>query len=209
MRMPPGLQQIITRYGALSLRERALVAGAVLVGLWMIWTVTLLDPIAARRSALLDEKRSLEGAIQTGQQAAAADPGTIAAQREKALQAELSTVNDRIAASSAGLIPPERMVQVLHDVLTRQHGLTLVSLRNEPVTALAPGTAQDAGPFVHPVEIVIEGGYLDVLSYLEALEALPWRLYWKVLELDVRSYPVNRVRIELSTLSMDKDWIGV
>jgi MSHA biogenesis protein MshJ len=62
---------------------------------------------------------------------------------------------------------------------------------------------------VHPVEIVIEGSYLDVLEYLRALEALPWHFYWKVLELNSGTYPLNRVRIELSTLSMDKEWLGV
>jgi MSHA biogenesis protein MshJ len=62
---------------------------------------------------------------------------------------------------------------------------------------------------MHPVEIVVEGAYLDVLEYLRALESLEWRFYWKVLELKTTRYPINRVRIELSTLSMDKEWIGV
>jgi MSHA biogenesis protein MshJ len=66
-----------------------------------------------------------------------------------------------------------------------------------------------SGPYVHPVELVVEGNYLDVLAYLHALENLPWRFYWKILELQTTHYPTNRVRIELSTLSMDKDWIGV
>jgi MSHA biogenesis protein MshJ len=65
------------------------------------------------------------------------------------------------------------------------------------------------GPYVHTVELVIDGQYLDILDYLRALEALPWRFNWKVLELATRRYPLNRVTIQLTTLSMDKDWIGV
>ena len=103
------------------------------------------------------------------------------------------------------------MVQVVHDVLSRQHGVTLVSLHNSPVTTLVPPAAgtTSAGPYVHPVEIVVEGSYLDVLAYLHALENLEWRFYWRLLELESTTYPRNRVRIELSTLSLDKDWIGV
>ena len=60
----------------------------------------------------------------------------------------------------------------------------------------APGTLRDED-------------YLDVLAYLHALESLEWRFYWRLLELESTAYPRNRVRIELSTLSLDKDWIGV
>ncbi len=56
---------------------------------------------------------------------------------------------------------------------------------------------------------MIEGEYGDVLNYLQALEALPWRFRWKTLDLTTKQYPVNRVRLELSTLSMDKTWLGV
>ena len=108
------------------------------------------------------------------------------------------------------------MVQVIHDVLSRQHGVRLVSLHNSPVATLVPGTAQgtqssapSGGPYLHPVEIVVEGTYLDVLAYLHALESLEWRFYWRLLELESTAYPRNRVRIELSTLSLDRDWIGV
>jgi MSHA biogenesis protein MshJ len=48
-----------------------------------------------------------------------------------------------------------------------------------------------------------------VLAYLHALESLEWRFYWRLLELESTAYPRNRVRIELSTLSLDRDWIGV
>ena len=41
-------------------------------------------------------------------------------------------------------------------------------------------------PFVHPIEIVIDGQYADILDYLEALEALPWKFRWSSLELSPR-----------------------
>lgn len=242
MNMPPYLEKLASRYNALSLRERVLVACASLVALVMTWMLMVLDPIAAKQRALSAEKTSLEEQIGVTAQGIQDNPTVLAIAREKELQTTLAAINVQLADKSAGLIAPERMVQVIHDVLRRQQGVTLVSLHNKPVTSLVqavPQTAEQAadaattsddgttesapqdaapeapkapemtGPFVHPVEIVVEGSYLDVLAYLKALEGLEWRFYWKVLDLETKRYPTNRVRIELSTLSMDKDWIGV
>ena len=62
---------------------------------------------------------------------------------------------------------------------------------------------------MHAIEIVIDGEYADILDYLAALEALPWKFRWTSLDLSTAGYPRNRVRIELSTLSLDSTWLGV
>jgi MSHA biogenesis protein MshJ len=222
MKLPAGLEATMSRFDRLSLRERGLVALAVLAGVVMLWTVTLWDPIAAREQALTNELGSLQQAMVTTAETLDAttqnDPATLALKKEEQLRKELDDINLQLASKSAGLIPPERMVQVIQDVLARQRGVTLISLHNEPVTTLArpkpastPAATESTefGPYVHPVELVIEGRYLDILAYLHALEALQWRFYWKFLELETVRHPTNRVRIEINTLSMDKDWIGV
>jgi MSHA biogenesis protein MshJ len=129
----------------------------------------------------------------------------------------LAAVDEKLASAASGLIAPERMIEVINDVLGRQRGVRLISLRNKPVETLLNASAEpkrepaplDQGPYVHPIELTIEGSYLDVLAYLQELEALPWRIYWKSLEMQTREHPTNRVRIELRTLSMDKAWMGV
>lgn len=225
MKLPAGLETMMSRFDRLSLRERGLVALAVLASLVMLWTVTLWDPIAAREQALTDELGSLQQTMATTAETLDAttqnDPATLALKKEEQLRKELGDINSQLASKSAGLIPPERMVQVIQDVLARQRGVTLISLHNRPVTTLAkpkPAStpaateatqATESGPYVHPVELVVEGSYLDILAYLHALEALEWRFYWKFLELQTVRHPTNRVRIEINTLSMDKDWIGL
>jgi len=217
MKLPIPVARMLARFDALSLRERALVAGACLIGMVLLWFAAVLDPATVRQRSLSAELSTLQQSIQlttqTIQETADTDPTLIAQREETRLKAQLADINTQLAAKSAGLIPPERMVQVIHDVLSRQHGVTLVSLHNSPVTTLVPEAAdhaaQSGGPYVHPVEIVVEGTYLDVLAYLQALESLEWRFYWRLLELESTAYPRNRVRIELSTLSLDKDWIGV
>jgi MSHA biogenesis protein MshJ len=104
------------------------------------------------------------------------------------------------------------MIEVLHDMLDRQGRLQLVSIRNLPVTSLIPPAEANAAaqpPYVHSIEIVIDGQYADILDYLAALEALPWKFRWSSLDLSTAGYPRNRVRIELATLSLDSTWLGV
>jgi MSHA biogenesis protein MshJ len=232
MKLPAALEKLTYRFNHLSIRERALVCAATVVGLGMLWTLAMLDPLTAKQNYLASELASLQESISNATQnmeaSAAADPVTASLKKEKQLQLSLEDINAQLASKSAGLIAPENMVQVIHDVLSREHGVRLISLHNKPVESLVPAPPKSkataaadadtstlapatpiAGPYVHPVELIVEGEYLDVLAYLHALEALPWRFYWKQLELESTAYPMNRVRIELSTLSMDKDWIGV
>jgi MSHA biogenesis protein MshJ len=216
MKIPVPVARLLARFDALSMRERALVAGASLIGLVLLWFALVFDPMTASQRTLSAELTTLQQSIQqttqTIQEIGDADPTLLAQRAETKLKVQLALMNTQLAAKSAGLIPPERMVQVIHDVLSRQHGVALISLHNSPVTTLVPavaGQAPSGGPYVHPVEIVVEGTYLDVLAYLHALESLEWRFYWRLLELESTAYPRNRVRLELSTLSLDKDWIGV
>jgi MSHA biogenesis protein MshJ len=57
--------------------------------------------------------------------------------------------------------------------------------------------------------LTLEGSYLDCLAYLQAVERLPWHLYWSRIEFKEDGYPRNAIMIELRTLSLDKEWIGV
>ena len=163
----------------------------------------------------------MNSTIESIEAAAATDPVGLALRSERELKERLESINAELNSQSAGLIPPERMVEVIHDVLSKQRGVKLISLHNKPVTGLAQSSKEStndatataaslgSGPYMHPIELVIEGRYLDVMSYLRELETLPWHFYWKKLDLNSTDYPLNRVRIELGTLSMDKDWIGV
>jgi MSHA biogenesis protein MshJ len=217
MTLPPAVRKSFARFDAMSLRERALLSLAALAALVMIWTISVFDPIAARQRHLASEMSTLQESIAATAQSLSESESSPAAQAlasEKKLQAELESLNAQLASKSGGLIPPDRMVRVIHDVLSRQRGVRLVSLHNKPMTALVQSLQADApapatGPYVHPVELVVEGRYLDLLDYLQALERLPWRFQWQTLELTTTEYPLNRVRIELSTLSMDRDWIAM
>jgi MSHA biogenesis protein MshJ len=233
VKLPPALESLIARFDRFSLRERGLVAGALLVAIVMTWDATLMQPLRKKEQSLTAELKTMHDGMAalnaTFGADAGSDPTSQAMAQEQSVQAALAAVNAELASASAGLIPPDRMTEVLHDVLSHQRGVRLVSLRNKPVVTLEQAAAPkqvdekdpaapqqpaapakpETGPYVHSVELTVEGQYLDVLAYLQSLEDLSWRIYWKALDLQTVEHPVNRVLIELSTLSMDKEWLGV
>ena len=204
-----------SRFNAMSLRERAMVAAAALALIVFMWDRALMNPLRLRQTQLQQDLATTEQALAalsaTIQGRAEDNPLTLAMKQKESLAQSLAAVDRELQSTAAGLIPPQRMLNALRDVLQNQNGLRLVSMHNLPVASLVPpqNGAPMQGPYVHSLELVIDGGYLDVLRYLEKVEALPWRFYWQVLELKTGDYPKNRVRVRLNTLSMDKEWLGV
>lgn len=210
----PAYSVLAGRFDRLTLRERLFVLAAAITVVVGAFKMLLLGPLDARGAQLSQQLSVLETGIKETARASAVDSSTAAYAQAADLQARLAAVNAELSSQSAGMIEPQRMVEVIHDVLSRQQGVVLVSMRNLeaiklPLDAAGESATGTPRPYEHTVEIVLEGRYLDVLSYLEALEALPWRFYWRRLELTTTRYPLNRVRVELGTVSMGREWIGL
>jgi len=200
------------RFEALSLRERALAVIAVLGLLVGVWDTVLMDPLRRTRVTLEAELASGSTFGAASQSGDVSDPRQMSIKRAGELQTQLQSVNGQLENTASGFVASARMIEVLHDMLERQGRLALVSIRNLPVTSLIEPAEKEAPaqpPYVHSIEIVIDGEYADILDYLAGLEALPWKFRWTSLDLTTAGYPRNRVRIELSTLSLDSTWLGV
>jgi MSHA biogenesis protein MshJ len=59
----------------------------------------------------------------------------------------------------------------------------------------------------HGVEMVLQGSYLDMVSYMDALERLPVQLFWGRAALDAAAYPDVKLSLTLYTLSLDDKWM--
>jgi MSHA biogenesis protein MshJ len=201
------------RFNRLNVRERVLIVAAALAAIVAMWDTLLMQPLEVRRKGLATELGTLQSSVAALSQAAeaglAADPKARALGQIKASEKALAAVNSKLEATSAGLLPPQRMAEVIRDVLSQGHDVSLIMLRSGPVSNLSPQSADNTGLYLHPFELIVEGRYLDVLEYLRALEALHWHLYWRTLELDSAHYPLARVRIEVGTLSLDRTWLGL
>jgi len=205
---------LMKRFELMTLRERAILVLAMLGLLVFVWDTLLMNPLRLTRNAL---EMELAGAGSFGvpQSTDMSDPRQVSITRAGELQTQLQNIDAQLKNTASGFVASDRMIEVLHDVLERQGRLRLVSIRNLPVTGLiapvepAEPNAPAQPPYVHSIEIIIDGEYADIIDYLAALETLPWKFRWDSLDLLTRGYPRNRVRIELSTLSLDPTWLGV
>ncbi len=78
----------------------------------------------------------------------------------------------------------------------------------DAATAAPPGTPP-APPslYRHGVELVLEGGFADLLQTLQALEALPQRVLWGSLSLKVEQHPKSVLTLKVYTISRDRHWL--
>lgn len=197
------------RIDALSLRERLLVLAALAALLFTAWQTLLMDPLEARRRQADSRLASLRDG--GGDEAdIAAHALTAALERERALRGRLEHLRGEIRKASGAVVPPSQMTAVLQEVLSRQRGLTLHSLRKLPPAPVIPaeGDAAPQPPFMQPLELVVDGDFASISAYLRDLESLPWGLYWRALDIDASGWPRNRARIEIGTLSASTAWMG-
>ncbi len=208
-------QTWLARVNRASLRERGLLFAAGVLVLATLWQQGLMGPLDARRARL---EASLNAALKHPGDAGTdgvADEYVSLRTRELALEHAIGAADAELQDAERRMVAPKQMVAVLTDVLKAQGRLQLVLLANLPVQSLEAAAATepdaargDVGPYLHPVELVVRGEYLDVLDYLKALEAAPWAFQWRRFEFATdEAGPIYR--IQFLTLSMDPTWLGV
>jgi MSHA biogenesis protein MshJ len=163
------------------------------------------------------------------------DPDAPNRARLKDVRQQLDLMHARLLEMEKGLVSPDRMPALLGDILKRDGRLKLVSLKTLPAASLTETSSvdtattvekvalstgitsnkseaipSDANPvYRHGVEIVVQGAYLDMVQYMDALEGMPWQLFWSKARLQVKEYPVSTLTLTLYTLSLDKKWLNL
>jgi len=140
-RVPPKLQQLLAqlqlRFEALAQREKVIVALVLLAGVVMLFQLVALDPLMKQRDALRKQHEQLTQDINGQQverealaQAITAGPKLQKQQQLDALRQELVMLDEQIARTTATMIPPRKMTDVLREVMQLRANLTLVQLEN-------------------------------------------------------------------------------
>jgi MSHA biogenesis protein MshJ len=216
------LAAVLQRLEAMSQRERLMVFGAGALAILAVAFVGAIEP-ALKRRALLDarmadqanlviaaeaQKRELTGALRE-------DANAAIRARIDAKQKEIATIDSQLTGLQRTLVAPDRMATVLQELIGRNPQVTLVSLRNLPAAPLSEGSAAPEAPqpakahvYRHGVEIVVEGDYQDILSYVARIEGQPWQVYWGRAVM-AAEYPKVMLTLTLYTLSLDRAWLVV
>ena len=215
------LQPVMKRLDALKERERFIVCVAGAVIILTIAYFGAIDALLVRRGKLRLQTAAhgemlarLSTQRLDAQRELRVSPDQAVRERIAAAETELAEVDRKLSGFERELLKPDHMAGVLQELIGKDHGVSLLSLKNLPAAPLdkhdAVGPASGAAPRIyrHGIEIVVEGGYADLVTYLQRLEQQPWHLYWDRTVM-TSSYPKSRLTLTLSTLSLDEIWLVV
>ncbi len=221
------IKKLGDRMDDMALRERGLIFVALLVVLYVVATNFLFTPLQTEQATLKKQLQSthsqtqkLETQLQAILEQSASDPDKINRAKLEALQEKLGTIDASLAETTAGLVSPQEMAKLVEQILKKNRRLKLVkveNLRPRPLGVQSeddeegPAAAEqsDQAVYQHGMRIQLEGRYVDFVEYLEALEALPWKVFWGQAALETDDYPVSTLTLVLYTLSLREGWIGV
>ncbi|MBL0167489.1 MAG: type II secretion system protein M [Propionivibrio sp.] len=223
--------KVAARYDALLLRERWLIAAALLGGIVLIGYSLFVEPSLQRarlaERSLMDQRAQLSAlqaqsvALQSPEQ----DPDVAARAELDGLKKQLGELSARLSVLESSLVPPQRMTALLEDMIGRKSGLRLLSLKTLPLSPLlekqagAEASAAEksadklastpGGLFKHGVEIRLEGSYQELTAYLERLEQAKSKLLWSSVSLAAEQHPKLVLTLIVYTLSLDRAWLIV
>jgi len=215
--MQQSWQQWCEKFVQLSSREKWLITfcGFVVIVLGLL--TVLIEPAVEQNRATsqriattkLDVQR-LEADILLMTAKLRKDPDQDLNQEYKHLMAESQELSSQLAIMVDSLITPSQMAQLLEQVLADSKGLHLVSLESQTAQPIVSNEnkANLASYYIHPVRLELTGKYFAIVDYLEALEALPAKYYWRSFHYSVEEYPTARLVLEVYTLGTRQEFIG-
>ena len=228
-------QRLADRVDGFSLRERALIFLAIALVLIVSVNLLLIDPLLTRSKNLQQrivqdelQIKAMRSQIEELVAASNSDPNAALKTRLEDLRLQSEQAATTLQDIQSGLVPPQRIPALLQDLLLHSRSVSLVAMKTLPVETLGvagaasiSSTSADTGAgertdpstgtvgevYKHGVEITVQGSYLDLLSYLDGIEALPWQMFWGKADVDGKNYPTVTLTLRLHTLSLDEAWL--
>lgn len=216
--------EVRDRVDALSLRERGLVFVAVMVVLYLVAANLVFGPVRAEQARITGELKTkreqvqaIEAQVQVLVTSSSGDVNAANRSKVAALQQQLKELDAAMDQMTAGVVSPKEMAKLVERMLMQNRGLELVKLESlapTPITdpkadaQTTPGVV-DVQIYKHGMRIELRGSYFDIVNYLKALEALPWKVFWGEVALTAETYPSSKVTLVIYTLSRYSGWIGV
>lgn len=232
--MAASLKQLQEKIDERILRERVLIFLSAIALVFMLWNLFIhggldkkLQDGRVELAELEKQQTATQGQIMTITQALLSDPARLKKEQISQLKMDINAVETQLQNESQSLIKADQLPQALQDVLLKTSQLTLLEVATLPIHELkliaadpAAGAIENnstqslagvrsAGVYEHAVELRVGGSYFQVLQFLTALEALPWRFYWQQLDYKVTQYPNAEIILRVYTLSSEEGLLGV
>ena len=222
-------QSLTEKFSLLSMRERLLIAFALIfIIVYSLYSLVLeptykaANQAQAQLTTLTQQQQQLSFDKAELQRILARDPNAEIKLRIARAQTELNNAEDELTLFTADLIDSKQMALVLGDVLQQATKVKLLAIESLPATALntqpetdkdvdtqtdTPPATADIQLYQHGLRITLTGTFFDIQTYLNTIEQLPKKFYWRIFDYQMQRYPQAEVVMEIYTLSMNKEFI--
>lgn len=207
------------KINALSLRERLMVFVTIIVLTGFAWWNLYALPVSNQSKELDRQNGTLEIEIQTLNATSAAiqkriKEGVHKTKQQKLtlLRNELRKVKELLNKKTQALIEPNEMFDLMQQLLFAESRLKLTGMKRksvEPVFKNEQSETAQPQVYRHVLQASFEGKYNHILKYIQKMENLQWMLIWDRITLETTEYPLIGVTIEISTLSDNRNWVGL
>lgn len=207
------------KFGILSMREKVLSLMSGLVAVLFGGFVWLVEPVQIQIEQLtvdVARQRSqlgqLDNQIKAVKVELKEDPDEPLRKNRERFGNQIIDIDEKLREQTVDLIPANKMPEVLEKILAQSKKLKVIKM-----DSIAPVQMMDINSdggarvnlFQHGVLLVLEGEYGHIWEYLNEIETLEWRFYWKRFDYIVEEHPIATAEIELYTLSTSRAFIGV
>ena len=208
---------------SLKIRETVLIIASLLFVGWAVWDTWSYQPelkrIAKLEAKLRQETRrqaDLLRAISSTPERIANHPRIKQQQRNEKLRAQLANAEAESRRLATTFIAPDELPDVLEQLVAGTSGLTLVDVTLRAPTPYEPSSRVEKKPSgedlpdpgqgvrlrAHAAELIVTGGYHEVLAYLNELGDSNWRFFYSSLDYETQEYPDAKVTLRLFTVSL-------
>ena len=208
---------------SLNVRETVLTIVSLLFVAWAVWDTWSYQPELKRLSKLQEKltqetrrQADLLKAISSTPERIANNPRIKQQRRNEKLRADIANAETESRRLVGTFIAPDELPEVLEQLVTETSGLSLVDVTlRAPTPYEPPGQVekqekddhtaevrQEIRLHAHHAELVVTGGYHQVLAYLSELSDSSWRFFYSSLDYETQEYPDAKVTLRLFTVSI-------
>ena len=193
------------RIDALTLRERGLLFGAIVVVTYTLIVVGLIHPLERQERGIAQSLVTTRAATARANQKLDVLLAPKTRVRElaklKELTAKMNVLKVRLAGLAAGLVPPHDMPALMRRVLAEVPGVTVVALVNHATVPVRRTPKSQPFLYRHEMTIAVRGRYAALVHYLIVLAHTKRRVLWGRVTLTANHYPYSTLRFHIYTLS--------
>lgn len=217
------MNSLAARFDALSRRERLLISVTLAVLLVALVFLLAIEPLMKKEARLDSQLSQSDIQLKAKQSELIAYAKALDTDPSEPLREELAQLEQQdqqttalLKERSVNLVTPEEMANLLEAVLADGHPIKLIKLTSLPIETLemakeepeSAETVSSAPVYKHGFEMVMQGRYVDIYSYLQHLESVSEAFFWDSLEYQVEKYPDAQATLKVHTLSSEEGWIG-